>query len=67
MKKPIKNILLIIGIILSSYGFYMLVAPEASVDFGSIDFKAQDNTNAFITIGIGIATLITSFIAEKKV
>tara|TARA_R110002096_G_scaffold431563_1_gene646997 strand:- start:32993 stop:33196 length:204 start_codon:yes stop_codon:yes gene_type:complete len=66
MKKPIKKILIIVGIVLSSYGFYMLIAPEASINVGPIDMQAQDNTSAFITIGIGIATILVSFLAGKK-
>ena len=54
------------GIILLGYGIYTLIAPEASIDLGVIKAEAQDNTNAYITIGLGILALGVGFLGGKK-
>ena len=66
MNKTIKIILLIAGIGLLGYGIYILVAPEASVSIGSLDFQVQDNNNAYITIGLGLLALAIGYFAGKK-
>ena len=66
MNKTIKSVLLIAGIILLGYGVYTLIAPEASVSIGSLSMEAQDNTNAYIIIGLGLVALIASFLGGKK-
>ena len=66
MNKTIKLILLIAGVGLLGYGIYMLVAPEALVSIGSLDIRAQDNNNAYITIGFGLLVIVIGFITGKK-
>lgn len=66
MNKTIKMILLIAGVGLLGYGIYMLVAPETSVSIGPLDVQAQDNNNAYITIGLGLLALVISFVGGKK-
>ena len=66
MNKQIKMILIIVGVVLLGYGVYILIVPETSLDLGIIDIESQDNTNAYITIGLGIITLFVSFIVGKK-
>lgn len=66
MTKTAKTVLLIAGIALLGYGIYTLIAPEASVSIGSFSVSAQDNTNAYITIGLGIAALAANFLGGKK-
>lgn len=66
MNKTIKLILLIAGVGLLGYGIYMLVAPETSVSIGPLDVQAQDNNNAYITIGLGLLALVISFVGGKK-
>lgn len=67
MNKTIKSVLLIVGIILLGYGVYTLIMPEASVSIGPLSMEAQDNTNAYITIALGLAALVVSFVGGKKV
>lgn len=66
MNRTVKSVLLVAGIALLGYGIYTLIAPEASVSIGSFSVSAQDNTNAYITIGLGIAALAASFLGSKK-
>ncbi|MGC1204117.1 MAG: hypothetical protein WA839_04415 [Flavobacteriaceae bacterium] len=66
MNKTIKSILLVAGIGLLIYGVYTMFAPEASLSIGSLEVKAQDNTNSYITIGLGLAALLISFIGGRK-
>lgn len=67
MNKTIKTVLLIIGLLLAGYGIFMLVQPETDISIGDLDLvQAQDNTNAYITIGIGIAAIALSLIGGKK-
>ncbi|WP_223033013.1 hypothetical protein [Hanstruepera marina] len=66
MNKNVKTILLGVGVILVIYGIYTLIAPEASVGIGDLSIEAQDNTNAYITIGLGLASLALSFLGGKK-
>lgn len=67
MNKSIKTVLLVAGIILLIYGIYTLIQPEAQVSIGDVDLvEAQDNTNAYITIGIGVAALALGLIKGKS-
>ena len=66
MNKTVKSILLIVGVVLLGYGIYTLIAPEASVSLGGFSVEAQDNTNSYITIGLGIVALAVSFLGGKK-
>lgn len=67
MNKTIKTILLIVGVVLLAYGFYTLVIPETQVSIGDVDlFEAQDNTNAYITIGLGLLAIVLSLIKGKS-
>lgn len=66
MNKIIKIFLIIAGIILIGYGIYKIISPEATVDIGIAEFNSQNNNNAYITLGIGIATLIVSFFIKKQ-
>lgn len=66
MNKIIKIFLIIAGIILISYGIYKIISPEATVDIGIAEFNSQNNNNAYITLGIGIATLMVSFFIKKQ-
>ena len=67
MNKNIKTILLVVGIILLAYGFYTMVVPETKVSIGDLDLvKAQDNTNAYIAIGLGIVAVVLSLVKGKS-
>ena len=67
MNKTIKTVLLIVGVILLGYGIYAMVIPETQVSIGDLDLiEAQDNTSAFITIGLGIAAIAASLIKGKS-
>jgi uncharacterized membrane protein len=66
MNKTIKTILLVVGIALLVYGIYILVIPETSLDLGFVNIETQDNKNAYITIGLGLASLFAGLIAGKK-
>ena len=66
MNKTIKTVLMVVGILLIAYGIYKVVAPEASVSIGDFGIEAQDNNEAYMTIGLGIAALFLSLIAGKK-
>ena len=66
MNKTIKSVLLIAGIALLAYGIYMIISPEAAVELGPLSVKAQDNNNAYITIGLGIVALLVGLFAGKK-
>jgi uncharacterized membrane protein HdeD (DUF308 family) len=66
MNKPVKTILLLVGVILLIYGIYTLIMPEASLDLGILKVEEQDNTNAYITIALGIISLGVSYIGGRK-
>ncbi|WP_455169516.1 hypothetical protein [Aegicerativicinus sediminis] len=65
MNKLIKTILFALGIGLLIYGIYTLIAPEASLKIGNFGIEAQDNTNSYITIGLGILALGIAAIGGK--
>lgn len=67
MNKSIKLVLLITGAILLSYGSYTMVIPETKISIGDLDLvKTQDNTNAYITIALGIVAVVLSLIKGKN-
>ncbi|CAM1345963.1 hypothetical protein [Tenacibaculum crassostreae] len=67
MNKNIKTVLLVAGIVILGYGIYTLIQPEAQVSIGDVDLvKAQDNTNSYITMAIGIVAIALSSFASKK-
>lgn len=67
MNKSIKSILMIVGVVLIGYGIYTIVVPETILSIGSLDVKAKDtNNNSYIMIGLGLATLLLSFIGGRK-
>lgn len=67
MNKSIKAIFVIAGIVLLAYGVYAMIIPETQVSIGELDLvKAQDNTNAYIAIGLGFFSLLISFLVGRK-
>ncbi|WP_438977611.1 hypothetical protein [Polaribacter sp.] len=67
MNKNLKTILLVVGIILLAYGFYTMVVPETKVAVGDVSLlEAQDNTNAYIAIALGILAVVLSLIKGKN-
>ena len=67
MNKNIKTILLVVGIILLAYGFYTMVVPETKVAVGDVSLvEAQDNTNSYIAIALGILAVVFSLIKGSK-
>ncbi|SDS53929.1 hypothetical protein SAMN05216503_3385 [Polaribacter sp. KT25b] len=67
MNKTIKTILLIVGVILLAYGIYTMVIPETQVSIGDLDLiESQDNTNSYITIGLGLVAVVLSLIKGKS-
>lgn len=66
MTKAIKTILLIVGVVLVIYGVYTLIAPEAFVDLGIVKAEVQDNTNSYITIGLGLTAIVLTLLARKS-
>tara|TARA_R110001632_G_scaffold110795_1_gene221431 strand:- start:4424 stop:4627 length:204 start_codon:yes stop_codon:yes gene_type:complete len=66
MNKTIKMVLLVIGVVLVGYGVYTLIAPEASVSIGPLNMEAQDNTNSYITLAIGVVAIIAGAFAGNK-
>lgn len=66
MNKSVKTILLVVGIVLVGYGIYTMIAPEASVEVGPLSVEAQDNTDSYITIALGLVSVAISFLAGRK-
>ncbi|WGD35330.1 hypothetical protein [Olleya sp. YS] len=66
MNKTIKLVLMVAGIALLIYGIYTMIAPEAAISVGPLNMEAQDNTNSYITIGLGVVALIVAFLGGKK-
>lgn len=66
MNQSVKRILMIVGVVLLVYGIYTLIAPEASVSVGELSIEAQDNTDSYITIGLGLAALVLGYLGGKK-
>ena len=67
MNKNIKTVLLVAGIVLLAYGIYTMVVPETKVAIGDVSLiEAQDNTNAYIAIGLGILAVVLSLVKGKS-
>lgn len=66
MQKIIQGILLLVGVILIGYGIYTMITPEASVDLGIVEAEIQEDNDAYITIGLGIASVVLSLLASRK-
>ena len=67
MNKSIKTVLLVVGIVLLAYGIYTMVVPETKVAIGDVSLiEAQDNTNAYIAIGLGIVAVVLSLVKGKS-
>jgi hypothetical protein len=67
MNKTIKVILLSAGSVLLVYGTYTMVQPETQISIGDFDLiKAQDNTDSYITIALGIVAVALSLIKGKS-
>ncbi len=60
-----KSILKFLELALLGYGIYTQVAPEASVRIGGMSVEAQDNTDSYMTIGLGILALGVSFLGKR--
>jgi uncharacterized membrane protein len=67
MNKTIKTILMVVGLVLVVYGVYKMIVPEASIDLGIAKVEAQDNKDAYITIGLGVFAMLLGFLGGKKV
>jgi len=66
MNKTVKTIMLVVGIVLIIYGIYTLIVPEASVSTGGLPVDAQNNDDAYITIGLGMVALVLGLVGGKK-
>ena len=66
MQKTIQGILFLVGVILIGYGIYTMITPEASVDLGIVEAEIQEDNDAYITIGLGIASVVLSLLASRK-
>ena len=66
MNKIIKIIFILAGVAFLAYGGYQLIKPESSVDLGIAEFESQNNSNAYIVLGIGLSILLLGLIVNKK-
>ena len=66
MHKAIQAILLVVGVLLIVYGLYTMITPEASVDLGIVEAEIQDNNNAYVTIGFGLALIFLALLASRR-
>ena len=66
MHKAIQAILLLVGVFLIGYGLYSMITPEASVDLGIVEAEIQDNNNAYINMGFGLAAIVLSLLAGRR-
>ena len=67
MNKTIKSILILVGVILLGYGIYTMIIPETQISIGDLDLvEVQNNTNAYITIGLGFVALLIGLLDRKK-
>jgi len=66
MHKAIQAILLVVGVFLIGYGLYSMITPEASVDLGIVEAEIQDNNNAYINMGFGLAAIVLSLLAGRR-
>ncbi|MBT8141552.1 MAG: hypothetical protein HKN88_02565 [Gammaproteobacteria bacterium] len=66
MNKTIKTILIIVGVALLAYGGYMMITPETAVEVGPLAVESQENRNAYITIVLGIVSLVAAMFVKDK-
>lgn len=66
MHKAIQAVLLVVGVFLIGYGLYSMITPEASVDLGIVEAEIQDNNNAYINMGFGLAAIVLSLLAGRR-
>lgn len=66
MNKTVKLILTLVGIVLTIYGLYRVITPEASVDIGIAEFESQNNKNGYITMGVGMVILLMGLFVKRK-
>lgn len=66
MHKAIQAILLVVGVFLIGYGLYSMITPEASIDLGIVEAEIQDNNNAYVNMGFGLAAIILSLLAGRR-
>jgi hypothetical protein len=67
MNKTVKKVLLILGIILLTYGIYTIIIPETEISIGNLNLvKTQDNSKSYITIGFGIIAIFLCLIKGKE-
>lgn len=69
MKNPLAIILTLGGIALGIYGITMLGDSSASVDILGVELGVEDNDmkmEAFLFIGLGVASLIGGLFLMKK-
>ena len=66
MKAYIPRVLQFVGLLLLAYGIYQVIIPEASIDLGIVSASAQDNTDAYTTIVIGLVSIGLGFFMGKK-
>lgn len=67
MNKSIKTILVVAGVVILGYGIYTMIQPETQISIGDIDIlSAQDNTNSYITIAIGIVAIAVGLVKGKS-
>lgn len=67
MKNTLKYVLIILGVLLSGYGFYILFNPEISLQTGPIDVEAQENNSqAYAMVALGILSLFAGLTFNKR-
>ena len=66
MHKAIQAILLVVGVFLIGYGLYSMITPEASIDLGIVEAEIQDNNNAYVNMGFGLASNNFKFACQQK-
>ncbi|PSG89471.1 hypothetical protein [Aurantibacter aestuarii] len=67
MNNLVSIVLRVVGLILLGYGIYQVIMPEASVDLGVVKAIAQDNSDAYVTMGLGLLSIgLGYFIGRKK-
>lgn len=59
-------LLIIVGVVLIGYGVYTMIAPEASVSVGPLEMEAQDNTDSYITMALGLVAIALGYFGAKK-
>lgn len=63
----LKLILLAVGIAFLAFGLYTLFTPETSLHISMLDVTSQSKINSYIIIGLGLASIVISFIRNKPI